>query len=109
MITNLFKTAAINQASKTVSIWGRGTSWTVCGPYSYDDPSGPCTESHCDSRAKAVRRAAAWKACVALSLMGHLTEDAHYAVDYAANGGYDSVSDTRALVDLGIRTARSPA
>jgi hypothetical protein len=100
------KSAAITQAAKTVSIWGRGTSWTVCGPYRYEKPSGPCTESQCDSREKAMRRAAAWKACVALSLMGKLTEDAHYAVDYAANGGFDQIGNTRQLVGIGLKAAR---
>jgi hypothetical protein len=98
-MTLFTKTAAIAKAAKAVSIWGSGTSWTVCGPYSYSNVDGPCTETNCTSYQAARGRAAAWRARVALSLMGKLTDEAEEAI-YAARE--DGIGDVRSLVNVGL-------
>lgn len=103
MAQALSKTAAIREASKHVSISGRGTSWHIYGPYRASEPSGPSTEHHADSYTKAVRIRAAWRAEIALHYMGALTEDASYAVDYAANGAAWPTSNMRELLEIGLK------
>lgn len=97
------KTAAIREASTHVSISGRGTSWHVYGPHRSAEPRGPSTELTADSYRKAQITAAAWKARVALGLMGRLTVDADYAVDYAAHGAWPATTDVRGLVEIGLK------
>lgn len=77
------KTAAIKEAESCVSIHGRGTSWVVIGPYRYDDPFGPYTETPAHSFAMAHRIRTRWRARVALSLMGRLTDESTYAIEQA--------------------------
>lgn len=64
------KTAALREASRYTNIYGRGTSWTVTGPYRCSEPAGPGTSHSCDSYTKAVAARAGWTAGVALCLMG---------------------------------------
>lgn len=103
MTATLSKTAAIREASTHCSISGRGTSWTIYGPYSSSNPSGPSTESHADSYPKALKIRAAWRARIALHLMGRLNDDTRFAVEEAAYGGSQSVSNVRDLVDAGLK------
>lgn len=64
------KTAALREASRYTNIYGRGTSWTVTGPYRCSEPDGPGTSHSCDSYTKAAACRALWTAEVALCLMG---------------------------------------
>jgi hypothetical protein len=73
--------AAIKAARKHVSISGSRASWHVYGPYRSSDPSGPSTEITCDSYTKARTRRTAWRAAIALALMGKLTEETEFEVE----------------------------
>ena len=77
----LSKTAAIRESANAISIIGRGTSWQVFGPYSFDNLSGPSTTINADSYTKARRIATQWRAEVVLELMGLLSDDVMYAVE----------------------------
>lgn len=61
---------ALLTASQYVSIQGRGTSWTIIGPYRVSDLDGPSTEGTATSYQKAVARRTAWRAAIALTLLG---------------------------------------
>lgn len=74
------KTAALAEARSLVHIYGRGTSWTVSGPYHYDKPHGPSTEHNVDSYAKAVRTRTCWRAYIALTLMGRASANSMWFV-----------------------------
>ena len=77
------KTAAIRAAQKHVSApIGSRTSWTVVGPYRSTEPSGPSTDAHFDSYAKAVNARSTWVAKIAVTLMGK--PDLATTVDYIA-------------------------
>lgn len=89
------KTAAIREAAEHVSIWGKGTSWTVCGPYRYADLRGPSTEVSADSYAKAAWVRTKWRARIALTLMGQLTDDADWIIE-------DSQGDLRTIVNRAV-------
>ena len=86
------KTDALRRASRAVSIWGRGTSWTISCPWDYADVSGPSTELNCDSYAKARRAAARIRAGIALALMGRYTDDSAYALDMHAGSARELVN-----------------
>lgn len=77
------KTAAIREATGYVSIAGSGTSYHVYGPYDSGNPRGPSTEVTADSYSKALRIRTAWRARIALALMGRLDADTRYDVDDA--------------------------
>jgi hypothetical protein len=104
---NMSKTAAIKEASKSVSIHGHGTSWVVCGPYRASEPSGSYTEQQYTSYTKALRAAASWKACVACALMGIFTADTMYLIDRAAHE--DGIANVRDLVAIGIEASKVQA
>jgi hypothetical protein len=70
------RTKALALASRAVSMWGSGTSWTVCCPYDRADIAGPCTEIGCSSYAQARLTAAHIRASIALALLGQYTDDA---------------------------------
>jgi len=90
------KTAAIREASGYCAIAGQRTSWHIYGPYRYSDPHGPSTEMTADSYAKAVAIRTAWRARIALALMGRLTEDTACKVDEARH------YPTSAMVGSGV-------
>jgi hypothetical protein len=96
------KTQAINATQNTVSIWGSGTSWTLCGPYRDHDPSGPSTESHADSYPKARLCATKWRARVALGLMGKLSQESAFAVDWHADS-YNKPQTVGAMIAAGVK------
>lgn len=100
---SMSKTAAIREASKYCSISGRGTSWTVYGPYRSSQPDGPSTESNADSYTKALLIRSAWRARIALHFMGRLDEDTKFAVEEAAYGGSQPMTRTRDLVDAALK------
>jgi hypothetical protein len=100
---SLSKTAAIRQSQRTVSIHGRGTSWTIVGPHRYNDPKGPYTEMTADSYTKARTIATTWRARVALALMGKLTDEADCAVNHIAHQG--PTCTIRQCVDAGLSAA----
>lgn len=80
-MTTYSKTAALAKARTAVSApIGRGTSWTIYGPYRYADISGPSTEGNDSSYPASAARRARWVARIALALMGRLTDDASAAV-----------------------------
>lgn len=106
--TALSKTAAIKKASTVVSIWGSGTSWTVCGPYYDADLSGPSTERHVNSYTKARIARTAWRASIALALMGINSTDVYAAVYDAAHDGSGPVT-LAALVNVGIAESKRAA
>ena len=109
------KTAAIAIARRHCAIWGRGTSWTVSGPYYHHRPTGPSTEHQCSSYARAVAIRTVWRARIALALMLEPNADvANADVDYAARWAIDeAIHDTHgprtlpALVKIGLAAARS--
>jgi hypothetical protein len=82
-MTHLTKSAAIRKATGYVSIAGRGTSYHVYGPYDSGNPRGASTDRTADSYKKARRIRTAWRAKIALALMGRLDADTVYAVDDA--------------------------
>jgi hypothetical protein len=104
---NMSKTAAIKQASKSVSFYGHGTSFVVVGPYLVSEPEGPYTEQRASSYNKALRAAASWKATITVALMGLLNDDSERAIDRAAHE--DGTANTRNLVAIGIKAARGQA
>jgi hypothetical protein len=79
------RTKALAQASRAVSMWGSGTSWTVCCPYYRADIAGPSTEIGCSSYAQARLTAARIRAGIALTLLGEYTDDAAAEL-YRTNG-----------------------
>ena len=104
MRNQMSKTAALYVASRAVSNpIGKHTSWVVVGPYDYNDPDGPYTEVGADDYFKARECAARWKAKIALSLMGELTDHAEYMIEDADGG------TVAQLLAIGLATARDPA
>ena len=99
------KTEAIRTARRAVSIHGARTSWVVIGPYHRDDIHGPSTEVNESSYQKALARSTAWKAEVALGLMGRLSDDARYAIERDMDDPHADHS-VEALVKIGL--AASP-
>lgn len=102
------KTAAIAIARRHCAIWGRGTDWTVSGPYYHHRPTGPTTEHQCSSYARAVAIRTAWRARIALSLMLD-DADVDYAVRWAIDEAMRETHGPRtlaALVNVGL-AARS--
>lgn len=77
------KTAAIREATGHCTIAGSGTSYRVYGPYRPANPDGPSTEVTADSYSRALRIRTAWRAQIALALMGRLDADTRYDVDDA--------------------------
>jgi hypothetical protein len=104
---NMSKTAAIKEASKSVFIYGSGTSLSVVGPYRASEPSGPYTELQYTSYTKALRSAASWKATIAVALMGLLNDDSERAIDRAALE--DNIANTRNLVAIGMKASKVQA
>jgi hypothetical protein len=104
---NMSKTAAIKEASKSVSIHGQGTSWMVIGPYRASEPSGPYTEQQYSTYTKALRAAASWKATIAVALMGLLNDDSERAIDRAEHE--DGSANVRDLVAIGIKASKVQA
>lgn len=89
------KTQALRTASRAVSYWGSGTSWTISCPWDRANPQGPSTEIQCDSHAKARITACRIRAGIALALMGQYTDDTAYTL-------YDRIGSTRALVNAAL-------
>lgn len=100
--TALSKTTAIAKASKSVSIHGRGTNWTIYGPYRASEPAGPYTQASASGYDEAVRRRAAWAADVALALMGVDYDQSHDAL----NGYSDFRGSVAHRVDAVLTGAR---
>jgi hypothetical protein len=86
------KTEALARASRAVSIWGQGTSWTVSCPWDRADVGGPSTTINCDSYAKARHAAARIRAGIALALMGRYTYESAYALDMHAGRARELVN-----------------
>jgi len=64
-------TAAIKEARTFVNQpSGRGTSWTLYGPYRLNDLHGPSTSLNYDNYRKAVEGRTIWVAQIAVALMG---------------------------------------
>lgn len=82
-MTKMSKTAAIREATGYVSIAGSGTSYHIYGPYRCDNPRGPSTEATADSYSKALRIRTAWRAQIALAMMGRLNDDIGYDIEDA--------------------------
>ena len=95
-MTHYTRTDALRVASQAVSIWGKGTSWTVCYPWDRRDPAGPSTTHNCTSYDKARLSAARIKAGIALTLLGAYD-------DNAAADLYDSTGSARQLVSRALR------
>ena len=70
------RTLALAQASRAVSLWGRGADWTVSCPWDRTDIHGPSTHIGCSSYAQARLTAARIRASIALTLLGQYTKDA---------------------------------
>jgi hypothetical protein len=70
------RTKALALATRAVSIWGRGTDWTVSCPWDRTNVSGPSTHIACNSYAQARHTAARIRAGIALALLGQYTDDA---------------------------------
>ena len=102
------KTAAIAIARQRCAIWGRGTDWTVSGPYYPRRPTGPTTEHQCSSYARAVAIRTSWRARIAIALMLEPDADVNYAVRFAIE---EAIHDTHgprtlaALVRVGLAAA----
>lgn len=105
--TNLSKSTAIRAARRAVGqpIRISSTSYVVYGPYNADEPNGPSTEQNYDSYWKARAGRAEWVARVAVALMGRLSVDAGYAIDWAAND-HRSGHDIESLVEAGLAATR---
>lgn len=106
------KTAAIAAARQHCAIWGRGTSWTVSGPYYHSQPDGPTTEHQCSSYARAVAIRTTWRARIAISLLInpdlHAWFAARCAIDEVMHDPYTRGPRTlAALVDIGLAAART--
>ena len=98
-------TAAIRESARCVSILRSGFGWTITGPWDIRKPHGACTESQRSfSYSRARTAAAAWRAEVALSLMGRLNDDARAAIELAAHDPWADRT-TRALVRAGLKAA----
>ena len=98
------KTAAIAIARRHCAIWGRGTSWTVSGPYYHHQPAGPSTEHQCSSYRQAVAIRTAWRAHIALALLVDDVDD-YYAAVWAIDEAVRETHGPRtlaALVDIGL-------
>ena len=86
-------TAAIMEAGTFVNKpSGRGTSWTLYGPYRLNDLHGPSTSVNYDRYQKAVAGRTIWVAQIALSLMGK--PELQDTVDYVAhrNAGLSGIT-----------------
>ena len=95
------KTDAIRTARRAVSIHGARTDWVIIGPHDRGNPRGPSTEVRADSYEKALARSTAWKAEVALGLMGRLTKASSDAVDWEMYRP-DGARTVEALVRIGL-------
>ena len=92
------KTTAIREAAKYVTINGQGTSWTIYGPYSCADLSGPSTESTASSYVQAVRIRTAWRAIIALALMERLDGESEREVESIMHAQYGAAHDIESVV-----------
>lgn len=104
------KTAAIAIARRQCAIWGRGTDWTVSGPYYFHRPTGPSTEHQCSSYARAVAIRTAWRANIAIYLLIEPDVHAEYAVHWAIDEAMQETHGPRtlaALVNIGLAAART--
>ena len=109
------KTAAIAIARQHCAIWGRGTSWTVSGPYYWTVSGpyyGPTTEHQCSSYARAVAIRTIWRARIAISMLIEPDAEAAYAARWAIeevmHDPYTRVPRTlAALVTVGLAAART--
>lgn len=98
----LSKSAAIREARGYVTIAKSSpTSYHVFGPYRVNDLSGPSTELTVNSRQKAVAEQAAWRAQIALQLMGRLTDAAYSEIERCAHHPYEP-HDLPGLVQAGL-------
>lgn len=98
----LSKSAAIREARKHVTIAKSSpTSYHVFGPYRMADLSGPSTELTVCSRQKAVVEQAAWRAQIALQLMGRLTDAAYWEIERCVSHPYEP-HDLPGLVQAGL-------
>lgn len=99
---HLTKTAAMWASRHSVSIHhvSRRAGWTIIAPWHWDRLDGPSNEinGYRDHR-HAQREAAHIRACIVLTLMGRLTDDAYIAICCA----YCDVANVRALVSIGLR------
>lgn len=104
------KTAALALARRHCAIWGRGTSWTVSGPYYYSQLTGPTTESQCSSYSRAVAIRTTWRANIAIALLIESDVDADYAARCAIEEAMHETHGPRtlaALVNVGLAAART--
>ena len=90
------RTQALAIASRAVSLWGRGTRWTVSHPWDRTDPAGPSTTYSCNSYAQARLSAARTRARVALALLGQYNHDTECTLSQRAGSARDLV---RAALD----------
>jgi len=90
------RTNALRVASQAVSIWGAGTSWTVCYPWDRRNPDGPNTTHACTSYGMARLSAARIKAGIALALLGLYDND-------TAADVYSSAGSAKQLVSRALR------
>ena len=99
------KTAAIAIARSRCAIYGRGTSWTVSGPYYHNQPAGPTAENHCSSYSRAVAIRTAWRASIAISLLigpdAHAEYEARCAIDEAMRETHGPRT-LAALINIGL-------
>lgn len=84
-------TQALAIASRAVSVWGRGTSWTVSHPWDRNNPTGPSTTYSCNSYAEARHSAARTRARVALALLGQYNHDTEYALQQCTGSARELV------------------
>lgn len=99
---NMSRTAAIRESAGYVSLWGGKTSWTVSGPWSVLDLSGPSTTAQTDSYTKARRIATVWRAEIVMVLMGTLTREnkddiCHALYDHRCDGYTHTLTDYIAI------------
>lgn len=87
------RTNALALATRAVSLWGRGTDWTVSAPWKSTDIHGPSTEIACDSYPKARQTAARNRARIALALLGQYNDDTCYAVERGTGSARDLLRD----------------
>ena len=86
------RTAALAIATRAVSLWGRGTDWTVSCPWDRTNPSGPSTHIACSSYAQARQAAARARAGIALALLGQYNDETAVEIERGTGSTRDIVS-----------------